>query len=231
MNSVGTDSTVTIMGDFSFVSRAWLDSAATCDAVSGTDLRIMDDPDDTTKVTDTTKLRAQALGYVNTNSNLCIMVTASTPRNPVSIPRTTYTAMVTYKAGTAGGMMLPADQSHPVGVIARDGTTIRVPFLTTYKGYNQRLVLVNRGKAVDYSIKFMPEAGTMATPMSAATGMLPEASTSMMLSRDIVTLSGDSSRTAAEITVEAVSGTVDAATVTVNNMDGSTDTVIHMPTN
>ena len=55
--------------------------------------------------------------------------------------------------------------------------------------------------------------------------MLPEG-TSVMLTRDIVTLTGGT-RTAASITVDAEPSMIDAATVTVNKMDGSTDTVTY----
>ena len=64
----------------------------------------------------------------------------------------------------------------------------------------------------------------MADPESVV-GMLP-AGTSMMLTRDIVELSGGS-RTAASVTVEAQAHLIDVATVTVNNSDGSTDTVTY----
>ena len=144
-----------------------------------------------------------------------------------AIPATeAYGAMVELERNTtnvSATTTLPSG-THPLGMIGRDGTTIRIPYITTYSEYNQRLVLVNRGDETRYEIEFMPEDGIMADPESME-GMLP-AGTSMMLTRDIVTLTGGT-RTAASITVDADPSMIDAATVTVNNMDGSTDTVTH----
>ena len=158
---------------------------------------------------------------------LCIMVQGddTDDMDAPRIPDTgAYTAMASYKAldMAANG---PMGMERMLGEINRDGTTVRIPFVTTYDGYNQRIVFVNRGGEVRYEIEFEPEEGTMADPMDME-GMLP-VGTTMMRATDIVTLTGVSKRSAASIIIEAQPHTIDVATVTVNKSVGSTDTVIY----
>lgn len=118
-----------------------------------------------------------------------------------------------------------ASATGSLGEITRSGTTIQVPYLTTYADYNQRLVLVNRGaSSAPYSISFTKEAGVTAVAGTAATGTLAANETKIIKASDIVTLTG-ATRTAATVVITAPSTTIDAATTTVNLSDKSTDTV------
>ena len=127
--------------------------------------------------------------------------------------------------GIATAAFPPADVTAALGTISRSGTTIQVPYLTTFTDYRQRLVLVNRGStAVPYAISFTREAGVTATAGSAATGTLAANETKIIPATDIVTLTG-ATRTAATVVITAPSTTIDAATTTVNVSDKSTDTV------
>ena len=54
-----------------------------------------------------------------------------------------YTAMGSYKALTSAASG-PTGVERMLGEINRDGTTAHIPYLTTYEGYNQRIVLSNR---------------------------------------------------------------------------------------
>ena len=127
--------------------------------------------------------------------------------------------------GIANAAFPPADVTAALGSISRSGTTIQVPYLTTFADYNQRLVLVNRGStAVPYTISFTEEAGVTATAGAAATGTLAAMETKIIKATDIVTLAG-SSRTAATVVITAPNTTIDAATTQVNLSDKSTDTV------
>ena len=106
----------------------------------------------------------------------------------------------------------------------RDGTTVHIPFLTTFVDYNQRLLLRNRsGREITYTVTFVTEDGTVATP-SSYSGMIPARSVDMTRVQDSVTLSGDSRRAAATITSNAADGTLGVATTLVNLLDRSTDT-------
>jgi hypothetical protein len=119
----------------------------------------------------------------------------------------------------------PSNVSGALGTVTREGTTIQVPYITTFADYNQRLVLVNRGaSAVPYTISFTEEAGVTATAGSMATGTLAANETKIIKATDIVTLAG-ATRTAATVVVTAPSSTIDAATTSVNLSDKSTDTV------
>ncbi len=120
-----------------------------------------------------------------------------------------------------------------VGEIKHNGTTIRAPYLTTYDGYNQRMILVNHGgRDADYTVTFKPESGTTATPGPYAEGMIEAGETMVIRVADtdehpgMVRLSGETSRTAAVIDFAASQRTIDAAVTQVNLEDGSTDTVV-----
>ena len=68
----------------------------------------------------------------------------------------------------------------------------------------------------------------MATPGMYAMGTLDGESTMVLKASDVVTLEGGS-RTAATFVAEAQSTQIDVATVMVNLMNGSTDTVNYDP--
>ncbi len=102
---------------------------------------------------------------------------------------------------------------------------MHIPFLTTWADYNQRIVVSNRGaNPAPYWITFRPEDGVMATPGMYATGTLDGNSTMVLSAMDVVTLEGRT-RTAATFVAEAQRSQIDVATVIVNMMTGSTDTV------
>ena len=222
-NTPGTNSTVTIKGDFSFVDEAWLDDAAACDETDPADLRITTDG----KVTDTTMLKKQSLAYVNLRPHLCIRVPAHTAAKPVSIPATgAYMAMTTYKAGTAGGTMLPADGSHDLGMVKRNGTTVRLPYLSTNQKFNQRIRIVNRGSNdARYELEFHGDDDTAGTD---ATGMLTAKSIKVLsLRTDDVVVPANGNNTSGTLIVEAQPGHIDVATVQINRETGNSDTVVY----
>ena len=102
---------------------------------------------------------------------------------------------------------------------------MQIPFLTTWADYNQRIVVSNRSaNEVPYWITFRPEDDVTYTPGMYATGMLAANSTMVLSAMDVVTLEGRT-RTAATFVAEAHSSQIDVATVIVNMMTGSTDTV------
>ena len=145
----------------------------------------------------------------------------------VAIPATApYMATTKYAAGTTDAGWPPNPGEHSLGRITRDGTTVHIPFLTTWADYNQRIVVSNRGaNEADYWITFRPEEGVTATPNDMyATGTLDGNSTIVLRAMDVVTLEGRT-RTAATFAAEAKSTHIDVATVIVNMMTGGTDTV------
>lgn len=153
------------------------------------------------------------------NEYLCVTVTGT----PV-IPEGTYTGSITYTA-IATPAFAPAAFNGTVGSIVRNGTTIQVPYVSTFADYNQRLVLVNRGSSdVTYAITFTPEVGVTATAGAAASGTLKANSTTILSAKDVVTVTG-ATRTAATVAIVSAAANIDAATTMVNLSDKSTDTV------
>ncbi len=162
-----------------------------------------------------TNLGAQALAGAGND----IAVTATSAINVGSYSLTfTPTAIASAAYGAAS-------KTAALGSITRSGTTIQVPYVTTFSDYNQRLILVNRGSAsAPYTISFTKEAGVTTTAGAAATGTLAANETKVIKASDIVTIDG-STRTAATVVVTAPSSNIDAAITQVNLSDKSTDTV------
>ncbi len=228
------DSSVTFSGDFSFTSKVFLHGDTDCGAAT-TDEHVDGTNSDTDEASAETDIRmmdgdmvmgtTMALNVTafTAAQYLCIMIDPEA-EDAMRIPATSaYTAMGSYQK-IADAAIGPMPMEQTLGMVERNGTTVRIPYVTTYDGYNQRLVLVNRGGEARYEIEFTPEGEVMAAPPSME-GMLP-AGTTMKRTSDIVTLTGGS-RAAATIIVEAEPSMIDVATVTVNKSDGSTDTVVY----
>ena len=150
-----------------------------------------------------------------------------------------------YKAAIDYTVLDATDPVHPpqditlnLGSINRDGTTVQIPYLTSNRKYNQRVIVVNRaGRPVSYSMTFRPtesttdDPATTATALSKASGMLREGRTVWLVHRDLVTFAVTGRDTgghgSAEMTI--ASGLVDVSTVLTNREDGSTDTVVLDP--
>ena len=150
---------------------------------------------------------------------LCVMVDGET-----SIPETgPYTVETSYK-GLANAAFPPAGGTHALAAIGRNGTTFRIPYLTTADGYNQRIVIVNRGSATTYEFgEFEMEAGVTVTPGEMASGDLPEGTTVLRAS-NVATIDGGS-RASGTLTVVADSNTIDGAVQQINLESRSVDTV------
>ena len=164
----------------------------------------------------------QPPGTGNVDWYLCLMVAED---NDMPLPDGAFTATMEYAANE--NAMGREDRTVTIGSIGRNGTTVHIPYLTTYEGYNQRIVLSNRGsEEAAYTISFRPEAGVTAMEKDAAEGALMGNSTVTMRANDLVELSGGS-RTAATIDLVANSRDIDVTSVTVNKETGGTDTVVH----
>ena len=220
----GDTSSVTISGDFSFADMAWLDTAMTCDT-EATPADLLD-RDDETVMDDL--MEQTPLAFTTAAQYLCISVL--TGDEAVAIPAAgPYIVTTAYDAATEGAGWPPSAGEHALGSITRDGTTVHIPYLTTFGDYNQRIVVSNRGaNPAPYWITFRPEDGTTATPGMYAMGTLEANSTMVLRAEHVVTLVGRS-RTAATFVAEAKATQVDVATVIVNMMTGGTDTVNYEP--
>ena len=225
-----SDKDITFGGDFSFVKMASL-RETNCATTDG-EVALMLDKDDDDNVTGVAGITVLQLIGTPTNpavKYLCITVGGEEDALPIT--NTTYTITTMYD-GITGAAFGPSGGTYELGSIKRNGTTVYIPFLSSFDGYNNRLVLVNRGAPTPYVITFTTEADVMAMPGMGAKGTLASGTTVMSLrpdadgNNDLVMITGGT-RTAATFTAEASPGTIDVATTLVNTSNGSTDTVVY----
>ena len=208
-------STYVVTGDFSTALTAGkgavtLDTASNC-GNAGTAM-VVNAAGTTATLTGTAPL-----------ANTVPMFLCLKPDPAVAIAATgAYSATLTAAAGTDGTL---APITGTLGSISRNGTTLEIPYLTTFADYNQRLIMTNNAStATTYSCTFTPEAGVTATAGTMASGSIAANTSVVVKATDLVTLAGGS-RTAARCTLLSQSTNIDAATTIINLADKSTDTV------
>jgi len=164
------------------------------------------------------------VAVLNAKTNLCYNVTAL--NGTTQIPVATYTLTTTNKPATATKTNQTTTVAATFGSVSHDGTTVQLPYLTTFADYNQRVVMVNRGTAAaTYAITtFQTEAATTAVAGTKSTGSIPAGGSVVVKVTDIVTLTGGT-RAAATLSVVAPSTNVSVATTQVNKSSGATDTI------
>ena len=113
-----------------------------------------------------------------------------------------------------------------VASIMHDGTTVQVPYVTTYDRYNQRLVIVNRSKNdVNFTVSFGTEDGVSAEPETTGMMMVAGGQTLVLKMSDLVTFMGKT-RGSATVVLQAGPASVDVATTIVHRETGATDTIV-----
>jgi hypothetical protein len=207
-------STYVVTGDFSTALTAGkgavsLDTGSNC-TTSATAM-VVNTGGTTATLTNTTPL-----------ANTVEMFLCLKPDPAVAIAATSaYSATLTAAAGTDGTL---APVTGALGSISRNGTTLEIPYMTTFADYNQRLIMTNNAAtATTYSCAFTPEAGVTATVGTMGSGSIAANTTVVIKATDLVTLVGGT-RTAARCTLLSQSTSIDAATTIVNLSDKSTDT-------
>ena len=167
---------------------------------------------------------------------LCLEVDVAGPMsNPTAIPATEYTASVyTRVTDTA---MPSAGAEGTIGVIGRNGASVDIPFLTTYEQHNQRLIIVNRGAnpITITDIAFQTEDGTeaslselaMAAAMIPGAGEIGSGETAVHSVKQMLSITGESTRTAATLSFNGRSQDITVATTLVNPEIRATDTVVY----
>jgi hypothetical protein len=156
----------------------------------------------------------------------CMTIAAT--NGTAEIPKGNHTVAITFTPQAATQVTTVAAASGTIGTIAHDGTTVQLPYLTTFSDYNQRVVMTNRGTAaVTYTVTpFQTEAGVTAAAGTGASGSIPAGGVAVVKTSDIVTLTGGT-RAAATLNIIAADANINVATTQVNLSDGSTDTVIN----
>ena len=157
---------------------------------------------------------------------LCVTVDED---NASTIAEGSYSLDVSLAADLMNRLASPTASSTTgmaAATVRHDGTTVQIPYVTSYDGYTQRLVIVNRSKNdVGYSLSFRAEGDGMIDGDNPHTGMLHGETTTVLKMDELVTLTNPT-RASATLVVEAPPGMIDAATTMVNKMDQSTDTVV-----
>jgi len=216
---LAASSTMTLTGDLS--TGTWfMDSTNACPLAGATG---------TATIAATQKLTLNAAKTAGTISGtifaaspfICNVVdgTSSTPAGSYSIG-------VTYASATAGDLVLTYAGA-ATGAISRNGTTNQINYLTTFTGYNQKVIITNRSTiAGTYAFTFQTEADTTAVAGASATGTLPASSVTVIKATDLVTLTGKT-RAAATFTAVLPPASIGIATTQVNLSDGATDTVTY----
>ena len=214
---------VTFSGKFDFASKVTVDASADCDGVeTATDLRMMDSDDN---VMDTTE--AVAVSRFLAGLHLCITVDSTDA--DLDIPKTSaYSAMTSY-TGLADATFSPMGRTHTLGIVDRDGTTIRIGYLYADMSgrFKHRVIIRNRGREVPYEFEFNPPEGTDASMRDGASGMLPADSTTVLLAGangDLVTLS-NGVETAATFTADADPTDIDLTTFLLDPVSGAPNVV------
>lgn len=195
----------TVTGDFSFVDSAYLSAAPTC--TSSTALEIAED--------EASAATAATVDFSGVDQYICLEVDGETEivKGGYSLSLTSTAADVAPIEGTLANVVY-------------DTVSVEVPYITTFSGYNQRFYIVNNGSLpASYSFSFTSEAGNEASELSKAEGVVPAKTMVTIKATDIVELQNQT-RTSGVIEFEANSNEIKVTSQTVNNSDGTTDTVV-----
>jgi hypothetical protein len=217
------ENSVTFMGDFSFASDVHIDESEACDTTPVDATRIIQRDSDKNPMD---KTSAVALATFATEQFLCITVDSGGEEFE-GIPDTAHYMAITSLSGLSNAVFEPEGATYTLRRIRRDGTSVHIPYLTIYQGYNQRIVLSNRGsRNTVFRIMFRTEDHVTADPMMTEDMPLNAGQTLTMRSAELVTLTGGA-RTAATVMIEARPENIDVTSVTVNKDTQDSDTVVH----
>ena len=151
-------------------------------------------------------------------------------KNASPIPPGSYTATVALTPKHADAAPVAGVSAVPAGTIVTNGTMVHLGYLTGHDGYNQRVIIANRGK-VDASYvvsNILTEDGTAASAGHAATGTVPAESQVVVSTADMISFDSGMTRAAATLSLTAPTSAISVSTTIVNLGDGSTDTSSHM---
>jgi len=119
--------------------------------------------------------------------------------------------------------------TNTIGSVVYDTTTVEIPYITTFEGYNQRIFIDNRGGTdAFYTTSFTTESTVTAAGGTGSTGTVPANTIMTIKAVDLVTFTGGT-RGAATVEIEA-QGTDIWATTQIVDLDlGNTDTLLLQP--
>ena len=232
-------STFTIMGNVSFMSRMWLETAADadgnapgvqlppCDFTENTDidLRNKSDEDEETYEMESLKSSVSAIDGTDT-MQLCISVPGEEDEDAMQIQAGDYAVSTSYEATSMTQALTPADDTHALASIVRDGVTVHLPYLTTADKYNQRVFIVNRsGGPITYHMEFDAATGAATSEgphmLAAGTNILDVGGDNGI----VTTMNG--ARTSGMLMIEAGKDDITVSTVQIHRETGASDTVVY----
>ena len=206
-------SAVTFSGEFSFLKTLALGNSTCSEPLNG--IRKQDEDDRTILLDETTP---QGAGRFAAGLTLCVAVDGET-----AIPKTgAYMATTEYK-GPDTAKFPPVGATHYLGKIGRSGSTFRLPFLTVHERHNQRINIVNRGRATTYTLGELATKGDSVSALDMASGDLPQGQT-VLLVMDLIEVTG-AMRAAGTLSMPADEDTLDVSIDIINRENGSSDTV------
>jgi hypothetical protein len=206
-------SAVTFSGEFSFLKTLALGNSTCSEPL--TEIRKQDEDDRTILLDET---MPKGAGEFAAGMTLCVAVDGET-----AIPKTgAYTALTEYK-GPDTAKFPPVGATHYLGMIGRSGSTFRLPFLTVHERHNQRINIVNRGRATTYTLGELATKGDSVSALDMASGDLPQGQTVLLVS-DLIEVTG-AMRAAGTLSMPADEDTLDVSIDIINRENGSSDTV------
>lgn len=151
-------------------------------------------------------------------------------KNTSAIPESSYAATVALMPKNADAAPVAGVSAAPAGVITSNGTMVHMGYLTGHDGYNQRVIIANRGTVdAQYVVaNILTEDGTVATAGKDAKGMVPASSQIVLRAADIISFDSGMTRASATISLTAPANAISVSSTIVNLGDGSTDTTSHM---
>ena len=151
-------------------------------------------------------------------------------KNTAPIMPGSYSATVAVSPANGNAAAIPS-VSGGAGVIDTNGTVVHLGYLTGFDGYNQRVIIANRGTVdANWVIgNILTEDGTAATPGAMGSGTVPASSTAVIRVADgdipgLISFDSGRARAAATLSLTAPTSAISVSTTIVNISDGSTDT-------
>ncbi|MCY4015512.1 MAG: hypothetical protein OXG82_22725 [Gammaproteobacteria bacterium] len=151
-------------------------------------------------------------------------------KNTDAIPAGSYAATIALTPANSDAAAVGGVEAADAGTIVTNGTMVHLGYLTGHDGYNQRVIIVNRGKVdANYVVgNILTEDGTEASAGHMATGTVGGESQMVIPTADMISFDSGRTRASATISLTAPTSAISVSTTIVNLSDGSTDTSAHM---
>ena len=168
--------------------------------------------------------------------SLCVNVDVlGKQTNPKPIPNAKFVGTVSL-TGTAAGAEPAEAATGFIGRIRRNGTAVKIPYLTASPKYDQKLIIINRGTTPAFFVlgEFATEQGTTVELSASAQAArragldrVPPFDQLVLDVSDSLHFSGKRKRASATLGLNAYARDIQVATVQTNLLSGGTDTIVY----